>query len=120
MLNGMKINENKCEVCFSNGNPLRKSYLLNGCTLLESKVTKDLGVFIDSKLNFQYHIQETMRSSQRILSFLFRIFYCFKEEKTFILLFNALVRSKLEYASCVWNSCYVSHSDSLKKCKSNS
>ena len=116
LLNGMKINENKCEVVsFSNGNPLRKSYLFNGCTLLESKVTKDLGVFIDSKLNFQYHIQETMRSSQRILSFLFRIFYYFKEEKTFILLFNALVRSKLEYASCVWNSCCVSHSDSLEK-----
>jgi len=63
---------------------------------------KDLGVVIDSNLQFDNHILEKVKTANRILGLIKR---CFKnlDIKSFLLLYKALVRSHLEYAQTVWS-----------------
>ena len=66
---------------------------------------KDLGVTVDSQLNFRKHISQKIAKAN---SMLFIIKNCFKhlDQEMFTLLYKSLVRPHLEYASCVWNPVY--------------
>lgn len=68
----------------------------------------------DPELNFVTHIEKTINSSLRSLGFLIRNTRTFKNEKTFKTLYFAFVRSKLEYASLIWNPIYEAHKISLE------
>jgi len=63
---------------------------------------KDLGVVIDSNLQFDNHILGKVKTANRILGLIKR---CFKnlDMISFLLLYKALVRSHLEYAQTVWS-----------------
>ena len=63
--------------------------------------TKDLGVIIDNKLTFKEHITDKIKKANTMLGLIKRNFRYF-DEKTFLLLYKSLVRSHLEYASCIW------------------
>ena len=62
---------------------------------------KDLGVVIDSNLQFDNHILGKVKTANRIPGLIKR---CFKnlEIQSFMLLYKALVCSHLEYAQIVW------------------
>lgn len=63
---------------------------------------KDIGVTIDKHLNFENHIQLQVNKANQIVGLVRRSFK-YLDKKTFCLLFKALVRPHLEYASSVWN-----------------
>ena len=65
------------------------------------KSTKDLGVIIDNKLTFKEHITDKIKKANTMLGLIKRNFR-YLDEKTFLLLYKSLVRSQLEYASCIW------------------
>ena len=61
---------------------------------------KDLGVVIDSNLQFDNHILRKVKTANRTLGMIKR---CFKnlDNNSFLLLYKALVRSHLQYAQTV-------------------
>ena len=71
-------------------------------TLESVESEKDIGVTIDSKPNFEKHIQTQVNKANQIVGIIRRSFK-YLDFKTFCLLFKSLVRPNLEYASSVWN-----------------
>ena len=72
-------------------------------TVLETvKNEKDIGVTIDSNLKFNQHIQNQVNKANQLVGLIRRSFKHL-DYKSFCLLFKALVRPHLEYASSVWN-----------------
>lgn len=63
---------------------------------------KDIGVTIDSKLKFDKHIQLQVNKANQTVGIIRRTFKHL-DYKSFSLLFKALVRPHLEYASSVWS-----------------
>lgn len=119
LFNKMTLHSSKCEVmryCRSK-NKILNNYLLDGCVLRSNGRIKDLGVYFTDCLSFLVHITETVKAANRILGFVIRVCYHFRNTSTFKLLFNSLVRSKLEYASVVWSPSAQSHSLIIEKCQ---
>lgn len=104
-INGLHLNVKKCKM-MSYG---RKQdiviypYKLGNQIIERVDVFRDLGVLFDSKLTFGHHIQHVVSQAYKNLGFILRMGYEFKDCKTYSLLYNTLVRSKLEYASVIWS-----------------
>ncbi|KAK3757934.1 hypothetical protein RRG08_058248 [Elysia crispata] len=69
--------------------------------LKTSKAEKDLGVVVDSQLNFKDHISQATTKANRILGVIRRSFDHLTDH-TFVQLYKALVRPILEYGHSVW------------------
>ena len=66
---------------------------------------KDLGVTVDSKLNFRDHINTKVNLAHRNLGIIYRTFTYFDQE-VFLNLFKSLVRPHLKYCTPVCSPCY--------------
>lgn len=77
-------------------------------------MVRDLGVHIDSQLRFDVHTDTIVTKSAGMLGFIKRNTKSFKNVNTKILLYNALVRSHLDFASCVWSPFYSTHSQRVE------
>lgn len=64
---------------------------------------RDLDVTFCSDLSFEEHILKSISQASKILGFVMRSFKYFKNIRTLRLLYCALVRPRLEYASIVWS-----------------
>ena len=62
---------------------------------------KGLGATIDQQLKFSDHIENAVKKANRVLGCLARTFRHLNKD-TFLLLYKAMVRPHLEYASRVW------------------
>ena len=80
----------------------------------EVEVEKDLGVEVDNKLKFSNHIQSKVNKANKVLGCLK---YTFKNlnKEVFTLLYKALVRPHLEYASCVWSPSLKRDQDAIER-----
>jgi hypothetical protein len=76
---------------------------------------KDLGVIYDSRLTFNPHINQLYSSCLRLLGFILRTSADFKTPNSVISIFNSIIRSKLEYASLIWNPHHQSQIDTIEK-----
>lgn len=70
---------------------------------------KDLGVLLDPGLYFKEHINEVLVDASKALGFVIRSVANFHSLDVIIKLYNAIVRSKLEYAAVVWNPYFLSY-----------
>lgn len=68
---------------------------------------KDLGVIFDSRLSFNSYIEIVIGEAFKVLGFVIRNSKDFNNVLVLKILFNSLVRSKLEYASIIWAPYYV-------------
>ena len=73
-----------------------------GENLQSCVVEKDIGVFIDEKLNFDRHISTKVNKANAMFGVIRRNFH-YMDRKTFIPLYKALVRTHLDYASSVYS-----------------
>ena len=119
-VNNLRLNTSKCKVLtFSNGrDPFVYDYLLD--TEIVSRVSSivDLGVTFDSGLRFHLHIAKILTDASKSLGFVIRNSKHFHSSKTFILLYNSFVRSRLEYCSLCWlpfYGCYKSLMESIQR-----
>lgn len=114
-VNSMSLNVNKCfHVKFTRKKkPLVSSYSINNVPVQELMEIKDLGITIDRKLTFKSHINNVVNKAAQLLGFIKRNTKAFSF-KTKILLFNALVRSHLEFASVIWNPSFSVHSQRIE------
>jgi len=74
---------------------------------------KDLVVIHDSKLKFDYHVNELVNKSYAVLDLIYRNFR-YMSSGTFVMLYKTLVRSHLEYANCVWSQSRKTHIEKLE------
>jgi hypothetical protein len=89
--------------------PVRFAYTIGSSTLERVVSIIDLGVILDSKLSFRNHIDATIGKGLAMLVFIKRLSSEFRDPYTLKALYVSLVRSRLEYASCVWQPFYAVH-----------
>lgn len=109
--NSLDMNVDKCKVMSftRRRSGILYNYSLGDINLERVDRTSDLGVVFDSELRFSHHITQCVSSSYRVLGFILRNTRSFSDAKPIISLYISLVRSKLEYASVVWNPFYNVH-----------
>ena len=66
------------------------------------KGEKDIGVHVDTDLNFHEHIHKAVNKANRIMGITRKPFSCLNNS-TFLPIFKGLVRPQLEYAAPVWS-----------------
>jgi hypothetical protein len=100
----LPLNVNKCKTFTRSFHPIIASYVLNGKILERVCSMIDLGVILDSKLSFREHIDSVVNKGSAMFGFIRRLSREFRDPYTLKVLYVTYVRSKLEYANCVWHS----------------
>lgn len=102
--NNMSLNVEKCNIVrYSPKNQIiQYPYMINNVALLSVDSINDLVVTFSSKLDFGSHIQRITNKSLRILGLINHI-PLFNTPSIYKLLYFALVRPILEYASPIWS-----------------
>lgn len=107
----MKLNTDKCKALTLGKSKVSDSNQIatfdipyNGDILHLEHVSsmKDLGITIDSDLNFKVHIYGKIKLAFSMLAIINRNFFNLDKD-TFKLLYKSLVRSHIEYGHSVWN-----------------
>ncbi|KAA5593060.1 hypothetical protein F3G61_30925, partial [Pseudomonas aeruginosa] len=116
-INIMYLNISKClHIKFTlKRNIIPTQYHISGECLSEVSQTRDLGVELDTKLNFTKHIDKIIDAANKSLSFVLRNGKEFKKVSTTLLLYNSYVRSKLDYCSSVWCPTYKTHINRIER-----
>ena len=97
-------------------NPKTKYTMTKGdekSQLAEVQVEKDLGVILDEKLSFEKHILTKVAKANQTLGIIRRTFR-YLDREGFMLLYKAMVRPHVEYASPVWNPALVKHKRAIE------
>lgn len=115
-LNKLLLNTSKCHIMSYTRRllPVTYDYRIHGETLSRLTIVKDLGVTFDSELSFTQHISAICDSSNKMLGFVLRNCASFTHSSTMISLYCSLIRSRLEYASLIWNPFYAIHRNNLE------
>ena len=113
----LRFNADKCHV-LSIGkleNILHtQRYQIGGKELEHVFEEKDLGVLVDSDLNFEEHMASKIKKANQIVGLIRRSF-TYLDAKSFVKLYTALVRPHLEYAQCVWSPRLKKHQNMLER-----
>lgn len=115
--NKLAFNIKKCSaMSFTrNSNTIVASYFMYNSELDRVTAVKDLGITIDSKLTYQQHIGNMVKSAYKSLGFLIREAKQLRNLKSIIMLYNALVRPRLEYCSLLWHALPKKYTESCEK-----
>ncbi len=90
-----------------------KTYRLLGHNLEAIDEEKDLGIIIDSKLDFDTHICEKVKKANQMFGLLRRTFEHMDSE-VFLPLYKTMVRTHLEYGNAVWHPNKIKHIEQLE------
>ena len=114
----LAFNGDKCNMLHLGKNNPKLSYTIKDGditkTLNETTSEKDLGVIVDSQLNFDEHITSVIKKSRKISGMLMKNI-CHKSKEIMIPLYKATVRPHLEYANAVWAPYKRKDIDKLEK-----
>jgi hypothetical protein len=95
----LKFSKSKCKHTHL-GSETGTSYSMLDDTIDLSNEEKDRGITIDSKLNFQQHINIQVKKANKKLGIINRTFN-YMDKEIFLVLYKSLVRPHLEYGSVV-------------------
>lgn len=115
--NKLFINISKCcKVTFTrNRVQILHDYSISGSIVTNKDNIRDLGVFLDSKLTFEKHVDHIVTKATKSLGFVLRTCKFFNNIKTYLILYNSHVRPHLEYCSQVWNPRYIVYVNRLER-----
>lgn len=118
-VNDMHLNIEKCYILNFTRNRIIKdfSYVINNIILKKVSSIRDLGITLDSKFIFDKHINDIKCKSLKMMGFIHRICKPFKDPQSILTLYNALIRSKLEYGSTIWNPHYCKYENIVESVK---
>ena len=91
----------KCGVMHLGKNNPKHKYTINNTILHETTSEKDLGVYVDPLLNFEDHINITVKKARKIAGLIMRNI-TYKSKDIMVPLFKSLVRPILEYGNVIW------------------
>lgn len=114
--NSLPLNVTKCSVLTFSKKvfPVWFDYHIHNITLSRPDTVKDLGVIFDGKLSFNLHVNAIVKASYKNLGFVLRNSFRFTDVNVLMLLFNAFVKSKLEYAALIWQPGYNTYTECLE------
>lgn len=103
--NHLPFNNLKCKIITftRKSQPIIVNYKLTDAPLERVKEIRDLGLLLDCKLDFHTHINKICKSAHKMLGFVIRTASQFDNTRVAKVLYNAYVRSKLEYGAVIWN-----------------
>jgi hypothetical protein len=106
--NGLELNISKCKVIRYSRKKIitLPSYYIHNSALECLFQISDLGTILDSKLTFCSHIEKIVKNSNKMLGFMVHQCSEFDNLRALVLLYNALVRSNLEYNTIIWCPLY--------------
>ena len=108
------FNPQKCSsMTISKRKPENRCYEINSCRLRVTESERDLGVVVDNKLTFEEHIWSKIKKANTIMGIIRRT-YTYLDDKTFLLLYKALVRPHIEYANQIWCPFLKKHIDGIE------
>ena len=115
--NGLPFNTNKCYVMTYHRcrHVLLSKYSINGVILSSIDEILDLGVVCDTKLTFCSHLNYIITKAWSVFGFIRRLSDKSFDHYTRKILFVSFVRSKLEYASVIWNPSALVHSNRIER-----
>jgi len=113
--NGMELNPTKCKaMTFSHSRTqINFQYRISHFPLEKISLVKDLGVTLESSLQFSQHLSNAVGKAFQMLGFIRRTTQDFNGIAALKTLYCALVRPNMEYASCVWSPHYATHVHAL-------
>ena len=86
---------------------------MNGIQLAKFEQEKDLSVVILSDLKSSKQCSEVVKTANKMIEFIGRSFE-FRTEESILNLYNALVRSHLEYCVQCWSPYYIKDIEKLE------
>ena len=97
------LNVNKCSILTLTlkKKPVKFDYTLGDNILTRVDVQKDLGIFIDSRLTFNSHVNTIIKKANRMSGLVWRNFRSLKNEHVLRTLFCSLIRPNLELCTIV-------------------
>ena len=116
----MKFNVNKCHVLhLGSNNPEHYYYMPNSShltypTLQPVEDEKDLGVIVDSKLNFHKHMNAKISKANKMLGIVRRTFKHMNSD-IFKICYKSIIRPHLEYGSIIWSPHTKEYQDKVEK-----
>ena len=117
--NGSYVNSNKCKVMHLGRQNHRQNYTMGGTKLATTTSEKDLGVYVDTELTFEKHI-ETVENQANIMLGLIRRSYTYLYSQSLLKLYTSLVRPTLEYAKCSMESYPDTRPNPTRECSATS
>lgn len=119
-INYMKLNENKTKaITFHRSHsPIQFTYHINETPIEKATNIKDLGVLLDEKLTYKYHINFIVSKAKSILAWIKRYSYEFDDPWVIKRLFETFVLPIIEYASQIWSpstKCDIVRIESIQK-----
>lgn len=101
----IRFNSDKCKILHLGAkNPKYKYHIKQGDTiseLTETTCEKDLGIFVDPRLNFNEHMSTKVKQARRLSGMMMRNIST-KHVSIMVPLFSAIIRPVLEYGNAVW------------------
>jgi hypothetical protein len=95
-------------------NSIHFKYFVKDVLILRAECIKDLGLMVDSKLYFHCHVDFVYSQALRTLGLIRFVAYNFSSLDSLVVFYIALIRSKLEYATVVWNKLTSTDSDKME------
>lgn len=95
-------------------NNIKNQYFLNGCQVDDQQAVTDLGVEIDSTLNYDLHINKIIGKAYSRVGILFKGFAS-RDVRVLKQAYLTYVRPVLEYASSVWSPYLLKHVNSIER-----
>ena len=89
--------------------------ILNGSVIQESKIVKLLGIHIDSKLTFEYHLRHISNNISQKIGIVRKCLSVFNDSDIARKCFNAFILPLFEYCYPVWMSAADCHINLLLK-----
>ena len=87
---------------------------INNNEISQVECFKYLGVYIDSKLKWDVHIDELCKKVGKMISFLGRV-SGYVNESCLKLLYNSVIMPHFDYGDVIWHSASKTHLDTLQK-----
>lgn len=114
--NKLSLAYDKCvHITFTrNRNKIMSNYHIGNATIKNVPAVKDLGILFDEKLIFDQHIDHITTKAYRALGFVLRAAKPFRKASSYTILYKALIRPNLEYASNIWNPYYDIYSQKIE------
>ena len=115
----LRFNTSKCSVMHFGHNNTKAVYQMkdnNGelKDLKESEMEKDLGLYVDNKLSFHHHVDETVKKANRTLGLIKRTFVS-RDQLIVKKLYTTMVRPILEYGNAPRIHQYAGDIDKVEK-----
>ncbi len=98
----------------AHANPMRLQLEINGTELEQVSVYKYLGIYLDEKLNMEYHIEQLCAKSKKKLGMLGRI-RKFISRSTATTLFKSLLLPVLEYGDIIYGTANVTTLEKVQR-----